>query len=370
MTWLRYSLHVLRVCDGDKLLVVSDPELIKIAKRNVEKYDIVPLYYNMAKAEAKILNSDELYHGLILAYTGGNIGEISNAITKIWNSGEITEEKINAVKWLCMENNFTIDYAKTLYKPTRPEWVNKIITKYTKNKVPNFFQYAKGKDKSQVENTGINTVDRIKELIPQQKLSFNFKNDNVGKFDYKLLMKNPNIEVDDEVIERFKTVSSNLKFNSTDGIALNYQVVYETARNEIMSDKYTIDDIVDMLVEDLFHRRRTEKKKAFWEMFDDVVYNHLVENVPNGFVQCEHCQKRFRQETPGQKYCKSCLRRELGKKKTKTVACEDCGKLIEVSTKHNHHIRCEECAKRREKICNAMEYRRRKARKINLRPIN
>lgn len=88
-----------------------------------------------------------------------------------------------------MENNFVIDYAKTLYKPVRPDWVNEIISKHVKSRVPHFFQYAKGKEINQVEERGLNTVDRIKSLTPIQKLNFNFKNDNVGKFDYRFLLK-------------------------------------------------------------------------------------------------------------------------------------------------------------------------------------
>lgn len=94
------------MCDGDKSLVVREKQLIRLAKRNMQ--NIVPLYYNMRKAESTQLNGDTLFHGLELAYTGGNIGIISNNISKVWNSGHITEKEINAVKWLVMENNFVI----------------------------------------------------------------------------------------------------------------------------------------------------------------------------------------------------------------------------------------------------------------------
>jgi hypothetical protein len=92
--------------DGDKSLVIRDKQLIRLAKRNMQ--DIVPLYYNMRKAKPTELNSDTLFHGLELAYTGGNIGIISNNISKVWNSGKITQKEIDAVKLLCMENNFVI----------------------------------------------------------------------------------------------------------------------------------------------------------------------------------------------------------------------------------------------------------------------
>ena len=119
------SKYLMFDCDGDKSLVVRDKQLIRLAKRNMQ--DIVPLYYNMHKAEPSELNANTLFHGLELAYTGGNIGIISNNISKVWNSGHITQKEINVVKWLCLENNCVIDYAKTLYKPIRPKDVDVVI---------------------------------------------------------------------------------------------------------------------------------------------------------------------------------------------------------------------------------------------------
>lgn len=60
----------------------------------------------MAKAGSKHLDNQAMYDGMIAAYTGGNIGVISNDISKIYNKGgEIIME---AVKWLVMENNFVM----------------------------------------------------------------------------------------------------------------------------------------------------------------------------------------------------------------------------------------------------------------------
>lgn len=95
------------MCDGDKLLVLQDRTLIKCAKRNMK--DIVPLYYEMRKGKAEQINANTLYHGMALAFTSGNIGPISNNITKVWNSGKITQEAIDVIKRLCMENNFVIN---------------------------------------------------------------------------------------------------------------------------------------------------------------------------------------------------------------------------------------------------------------------
>lgn len=102
--------------DGDKSLVAADKTLIEVAERNMKKYDVVPLYYNMKKASPVQLNSESIYAGLNAAFTGGNIGIYSNNISKIWNSDVFisgTEEEkkqaVDIVKLLCMENNFVID---------------------------------------------------------------------------------------------------------------------------------------------------------------------------------------------------------------------------------------------------------------------
>lgn len=102
--------------DGDKSLVVTDKKLIEVAEKNIAKYDIVPLYYNMKKAEPVELSNATIYAGLNAAFIGGNIGIYSNNISKIWNSDVFTngndEEKreaVDLIKLLCMENNFVID---------------------------------------------------------------------------------------------------------------------------------------------------------------------------------------------------------------------------------------------------------------------
>ena len=101
-------------CDGDKSLVVADKDFVRIAERNMN--GIVPLYYNMRKANPTELNNKTIYAGLNAAFTGGNIGVYSNNISKIWNNdvfidGDEKEkqEAIDVVKLLCMENNFAID---------------------------------------------------------------------------------------------------------------------------------------------------------------------------------------------------------------------------------------------------------------------
>ena len=103
-------------CDGDKSLVLTDKTIIEVAERNIKKFNVVPLYYNMAKAKPAELNNKTIYEGLNAAFTGGNIGIYSNNISKIWNNnvfiyGSLEEKKhaIDCIKRLCCQNNFVID---------------------------------------------------------------------------------------------------------------------------------------------------------------------------------------------------------------------------------------------------------------------
>lgn len=92
--------------DGDQLNVVVDPILLKVAKRNLEKYHVLPLYYDMSKAPAETLSQETMFRGLKRAHDYSGIGAVSNNLTKLWNRDEPDRE---AAEWLCMYNNFVID---------------------------------------------------------------------------------------------------------------------------------------------------------------------------------------------------------------------------------------------------------------------
>ncbi len=69
--------------DGDRALVVADDRLIPIAERNMK--NIVPLYYEMGKAKAQIINESHIYESLTKAFKFNNIGKFSNKLTVMWN---------------------------------------------------------------------------------------------------------------------------------------------------------------------------------------------------------------------------------------------------------------------------------------------
>ncbi len=88
--------------------VVSDPLLISIAKRNLEKYHVVPLFYNLGKAPAEPVSYNSLYEGLKRAHEFSGIGQVSNNLTKLWNREKPDRE---AASWLCYYNNQVIKHS-------------------------------------------------------------------------------------------------------------------------------------------------------------------------------------------------------------------------------------------------------------------
>lgn len=291
--------------DGDKLLIIKDKLLTKIAKRNM--IDIVPLYYEMKKVHGKIINNEVLYEGMIQAFTTGNIGPISNNITKIWNCGKVEQEQVDVIRWLCMENNYVIDAAKTLYTPIRPKEINKIISSYTKSKVPNFFQYAKDKEVNQVEKSNESTMNRIALKIPDARIKFSKK---IGKFDYRMLMNldyDFGLSNDNIVIESYdKWNGRQYLFNIEEDKHQKQEDVYmyqKIRENIIQESGKDINYIVNTLVAYLYTVRPNSQKKTLWASFGDIMVKNLQFNLIGFNKICPICGKRFLPKNNLQTYC-------------------------------------------------------------------
>lgn len=331
--------------DGDKSLVVADEMLISVAERNLKKFDIVPLYYNMRKAEPVHLSNAAIYDGLHAAFVGGNIGIYSNNISKIWNSdvfisGSDEEKKsaIDVVRLLCMENNFVIDYAKTLYKPERPKYEKELITDFTKDQLPHFFVYAKDKNDGQVSDINESLVNKLNDSIPNPRI--NCRKLGLDKIDYKLMMSDVDVncivsftdggkiikEETDPLIVRYCELNKKYQFALNDAVKgfsqddvskskmrrnLKYKKISKEIYDELSS--YGRDDIeiVDVLVKFLYGIKNGKNKMALWLCYGDIIYDNLLRNV---------------------------------RKKTKDVQCIDCGKWFEISVKDNETCRCHDCS--------------------------
>ena len=291
--------------DGDKTLVIKDRVLTKIAKRNMQ--NIVPLYYEMKKAKGGELSNQALYDGMTKAYTTGNIGPISNNITKIWNNGHVGQQEVNVVRWLCMENNFVIDAAKTLYIPTRPKEIDEIIKSYTKANVPYFFQFAKDKLPSQVEQVNTSAMNRLSLSIPDRNIRYC---KTIGRFDYRMLMKQDvgfDIQENSKIIERYKYYNThqNYLFKTEDENHSNQEdlFMYQYIRDKIIEETSAeLDYVVNTLVAYLYTVQKTGTKKMLWACFGDVIVANLKANV-SGKV-CPICGRRFEPKRGNQDiYC-------------------------------------------------------------------
>ena len=335
--------------DGDKLLILSQKKLIEIAERHM--IGINPLYYEMKKATSKEINDKEKYDGLILAFTGGNIGGISNDITKIWNSENIGDEELTAIKWLCMETNFTIDYAKTLFKPKRPETVNKILKKYSNKKVPYFFYYAKDKEFEECEKINNSMMNKIVMEIEDTRLLFN-QVKKLNKIDYSLFLNDRNDKYSNDDINKIyddynSQYGNNLKVDEENRSKNNIPQITNKLKDLFHQVESDDNKIISSLVKYLYSKPSNKKKKLLWFTYGEELYNNLNNHIKYDTSVCMQCGKRVKKNEIIRNKCPECRNteiKELGGKKI--IKCIDCDKDVKVEAKDNETCRCQECNKK------------------------
>ena len=323
--------------DGDKLLLHNNKTIINCAKQFQRKYGMIPNYYDMPKANPELLTNTTLFEGIVNAYHHGNIGTPSNEITKVWmtlNPSSTVEEINEAIKVIslrCADVNFTIDYAKTLYKPEIPKTILQKYKVYSGKKVPHFFMYAKNKTTKQVEELGECNIDRITNVVKSNRIVFK---DLLGKYSYKMLMNNPDVDCKtdkaNEILELYRELeSTNLrKLSHVDFSILDIdekkrallQIEFDTNKQRKMfediigeSKEYITDVLVKLLQDDV-------NKDTLWRLFGEVIYNNLEKNLKDTRI-CQKCQKRFsisNENDYSSKYCDECkiiINREKDRKK-------------------------------------------------------
>lgn len=310
--------------DGDKALVIQNELFVKIAERNMN--GVLPLYYEMGFAKAETITNQKIYDSLLLAFKA-NIGEVSNNITKVFSSNNID---LRVVKWLTAENNYIIDFAKSLFMPTRPEWVDKIIKSYIKSKVPYFFIEAKGKEKYKVEPINNSTVNRLRKIIPNKPIKFE---KIAGKFDYKLLMNADIKYINKRIVNTYRKLDRSKKWlirnssmkNKNEGILY----VYKYIKDELMKIEPNEEKIVNVLVEELYGRTNSVIKTTLWNCFGDIILINLKNNLKNT-KQCECCGERIEIVNSQSKFCENCFiehRKGYKKQKEKSYRAKKRGQL-------------------------------------------
>lgn len=324
--------------DGDKALVACDQTLVNAAERNMK--NIVPLYYEMRAALPQPLIPQNIFKGLAAAFTKGNIGPYSNTITKIWNSAvfvqDSPQQRENAqdlIRLLCMENNFVIDYAKTLYMPERPQSLHSAVSAFASAKLPAFFVYAEEKEEARLAPYCPSTVNRLSRMIPNPRLSFGAA--GIEEPDYRLLMRRPDITVSDEVTAVYDALNRayHFKINRKEENADNLGFLARSMRSALAQTGYSEEEVCDMLVKYLYGKK-SRSKEALWFCYG----RRIVENLRQNGKTARH----------------------------KWIICEDCGGLVRVSVNDSRTNRCPDCYPAYRKKCRqeAQKARRRKVKPL------
>lgn len=297
--------------DGDDALIVKNELFVNRAEEQMK--EIVPLEYTLATSKKSKVTNEHIVKSLKAAYSK-NIGEISNLITKIWNSGDkLTNDEMDLIKILCMENNAIIDFAKTLWMPKRSETVDKEIKKYAGMRVPYFFHFAKDKEKDRVEKINNSTINRLTKIIPDKRINFTSV---AGKFDYKNLMKNKRQKIDDklsrEIIETYieadrnksNQVKKQVKENNKSNMQTEIQV-YKEIRSSLLKIDSNVDYVADVLVKYLFDEKNSKFKDTLWRCFGQEIVRNLKKNLSKT-VECIDCRCEVRIKRKQQLRCDHC----------------------------------------------------------------
>jgi hypothetical protein len=199
--------------------------------------------------------------------------------------------------------------------PTRPEHVNDIISQYIKAKVPHFFIYAKDKELKNVELLNDSTVNKLHKIIPTKAIQFK---KIAGIYDSKMLMINPNVNLNSKIINKYNELNKNKrwKFNDREN-AKTYQelYIYKYIREEILMINSNEEYVVDVLVKYLYENKNSKNKETLWKAFGDILLSNLKQSL-NNTKQCECCGKRTEIINSQSRYCDDCSK-EIKKIKTR-----------------------------------------------------
>lgn len=276
--------------DGDHICLVHDKAFMNVLGR--DKY---PLFYDMTKAEPAQITNNAVMNCLISSFQNENIGFVSNAITKIFNSKGNPDTKL--VRVLCAYNNFVIDYFKTQKSMDLKQYVS-VYEDYKdsdKHKCPHFFMYAKDKKQKQCEKSNLNgNSDRISKYISDKT------SNGIAKVNYSSkdafnpeTLKNSDIKVDrtSEKYSQLRRLLMDLKrehsawykkikddLNAKESEKQLFNIYCGAKIKEIFPDrKDAANYLVD--VEYYTEENQEEKKDILWNCYGDILYDNLCKNV-------------------------------------------------------------------------------------------
>lgn len=235
-------------------------------------------------------------------------------------------------------------YAKTLWAVQRPPHADVAIKAFAKMKPPQFFIYAKDKTQEQVEPRNDSIVNKLFDIIPDKRMRFTAA--NLGKFDYKVLMRNPIVSIDPRVIEKFKDLDArknlSLSYGSNEE---NYAFFRTTVRCELYAINPNVNAVCDMLVAHFFRDKKSKSLNTFWLCYGDIVFQNIRNNIKKDYIQCSCCGKRFWRTSYKNQICEACqpIPVEFDINSMVEKVCSDCGKHFFVKQMARRTHRCEAC---------------------------
>lgn len=340
--------------DGDQLNVVVEPVIVEAAERNIQKYHVVPLFYDANKAKDELLSPETMFHGLKRAHDYSGIGQVSNSLTKLWNK---ENPDWDAAAWLCYYNNQVIDGAKTGKINSYESYptINKRISKATGGKtgrMPWFFQFSKNgrKDlndriskRKQYTKPNGSTMNRICARFDKiGNIMMNYA--GIPPFNWQMLLtEKPSICINGTVklfCELDTTNLSNIieakdiedlgdKENAAKFGLLRDHIIHEL---DMLCGNWQ--DAYPLIVKFLFageNMNKSSHKQMFWRVFGEMAASAIESNLRNCRV-CPDCGMKI----PAWVDTHVCPKSMKG-----FYECVDCGKFcIRINSRQ---FRCESC---------------------------
>ena len=357
------------------LNVVTDPSVLSAAKRNLEKLDVVPLFYDANFAPPEILSAEMMFVSLKRAHDSSGIGQISNALTKLWNKPDPDKD---AAKLLTMYNNYVIDSAKTGFvnsyedHPESKQKVNKAIGGKT-GRMPYFFQFSKNgrhgtpdwfksKPKRNYLKPNGSTMNRIAKRF-ESVGNINLKYAGVCPFNVNMLLSGKIDIVNMAAIELFCDMdNSNManiiesSFENDDGnraMMKSYDILADAIVEEIKEKFGGLENVYDSIALWLFSGENLKKathKQMFWRVFGEIAYSNIMNNMAS-HVECPSCRMKLTSWETGH----TCSVVPAG-----FYRCRDCGTIC--VRENPKQCRCAACQKKykKEYITSYMRERRKR----------
>lgn len=297
-------------CDGDEMLITSSQELISLIDR-----DRPTLYYDMEKADAEQITDEVLYECLVSSFDNSIIGNISNAIIKLYSADG--EPNYELIRILTAYNNYMIDYPKTQkamdlqqFTEEYEAWIDN-----KRHKLPHYFRYAKGKTETSVEAYTNCNVDRVCDYINRVVPKKQYKIFDSKKTVNPEILKDPDIKVvrsSKEYKELIKILEK-LHYEAQDAQRRTKRIKDKIAANkDIDEDELKVDfhyylcrelilgvfdseeKAASYLVDAEYYQPefKNGNKKLIWNCFGNVIVENIRKNL-NSEVQLKVRREQY-----------------------------------------------------------------------------